>query len=140
MKLKPQAELSRDVIFSFLNRNVTAVYRVLYVVKGEINWDDGFLQLHFSDDRWLLLRGHSDGETLLAKSEAWVDPFAGDLDAETQAWVKAHGRFELIDMSTLDEYRLIVGKQLTQAKFNVYYHAMAGVQLVFEDVFLSFVY
>lgn len=140
MKLHAQEELSRQVVLSFLNHSVTAVYRVLDVVKGETNWADGFLEIHFSDDSWLCLRGFSNGETLLAVTERWVDRLVGDLDAETQAWVNEYGKDELIDTSNLDHYRNIIGRNLSEVNFIIYYQALAGTQLVFEDVYLNFVY
>jgi hypothetical protein len=144
MRIKSQWKQMLSVVLQCLNKPLDAAYRVFPFVNGITDGDEGFLQLKFSGDAWLLLSGYSDGETFLAKPEKWHDPLEGPLDAETEAWVKEYGKDELIDVSSLDQYRGLIGKPLTGIKGILYQigteHGLCGVQLVFEGKVLNFVY
>lgn len=144
MRIKSGWKPTLSVVLQFLNKPLDATYRIFSFVDGITDAEEGFLQLKFTGDEWLLLSGYSDGETFLAKPEKWHDPLEGPLDGETATWVKAYGKDELIDVSGLDQYRGLIGKPLTGIKGILYqigaWHSLCGVQLVFEDKVLNFVY
>jgi hypothetical protein len=146
MRIKSEWKHPISVVLQYLNKPVDAIYRVLNVVNGIPEWEEGFLQLKFADQSWLLLTGDSDGETFLAKPERWHDPSPseGSLDDGTDVWIKENGDYELIAVSSLDQYRGLIGKPLTGIKGILYQigaeHGLCGVQLIFEDKVLNFVY
>jgi hypothetical protein len=139
-----QGQASLSIVSQYVGRSFKAIYRVFAFVDGVTEGEDGFLQLEFSGDEWLLLLGYSDGQTFLAKPELWHDPLQGPLDAETATWVKDYGKDELIEVSELDQYKDLIGKPLTHIRGILYQigagYALCGVQMIFEDKTLNFVY
>jgi hypothetical protein len=144
MRIKSEWKRPLSIVLQFSGKSLDTIYRIFPVIDGITNEEEGFLQLKFADDTWLLLAGGSDGETFLAKPERWHDSLEDPLDVEIAAWAKEYGKDELIDVSDLDQYRGLIGKSLTDIKGILYqigvWHGLCGVQLVFEDKVLNFVY
>jgi len=84
---------------SLSGRVIERVRRILYVgPDGEIDNDEGPVELGFSDGSVCLLRG-SNGWRILSESRQWSDPFAPPLSPENEQFVSSAGKWTAFDVS-----------------------------------------
>ena len=84
-----------------------------FAFKGRLDLSDTPLQMIFSNEQVLVLDGDSDGESLRATDEPWIDPFVGQQTAENQSFVEDYGKWTLVDYSHEANFTDVVGETLT---------------------------
>ena len=108
------ADRRRALIERHIADVVVRVERVRFVFGGQgadRDNDGGELQLWFAAGI-VVFRAAGDGEHLEVLDEPWSDPFAPPLSSENEEFVRTHGAWQLVDVSTEPGYRGWVGKQL----------------------------
>jgi hypothetical protein len=75
--------------------------------------EEGELQLRIVGGT-LRFRVAGDGERLEVSDEPWSDPFAPPLSSENEEFVKRHGVWRLVDVSSERGYRGWIGKRLAK--------------------------
>lgn len=112
-----------------VGRQITLVSRVLYLHDGEIEPDDGPVEVG-GDGYVVLLDGASDGESLRARREAWKDPFEGPLSGENELYVEKHGKWQRVDYSQQEPYAGLVGQRISEIVLLTNEHGrVAGIRL-----------
>ncbi|MEZ4473288.1 MAG: hypothetical protein R3F60_21375 [bacterium] len=94
---------------------LTGIARILYEFNGEIEPDDGAVELT-SEGFTALLEGSGDGESLRVREAAWKDPFEAPLSPDNYRYAQEHGRWRRIDCSTLPNYSDLVGREVTEIR------------------------
>ncbi len=130
-----------QVICGFVDKTVQTLHRVHHVLHGEVNWDNSLpLQITFSDGSILLLKGGSDGESLIASASPWIDPFEGKLDEENRTYIRIHGTWMLLDVTDKSPYESVIGKSLTSVlPITAENGTLCGVQMCISETYLNFV-
>jgi hypothetical protein len=96
------------------------------------------LELTFDDATALLLDGGSDGESLTADQEAWIDPFQEPLSEENEKFVRESGKWTAFDVSDRLPYRRFVGSQLRSVQpITQQSGKLVGARLVFDVGMIS---
>jgi hypothetical protein len=98
-----------DLGTTFRDRPVSRIRRILYENAGSFHSDKGPIELTLMDHGSLLLQPASDGETLAIREGAWADPFSPPLSPENAEFVRTHGKWTAVDVSTKDPFRSLVG-------------------------------
>ena len=93
---------------------VQQIRRIRYVVRGEITSDMGPIEIVFTDGSVVLLDAGSDGESLDAKSTAWVDHFAEPLSAENKRFVEESGKWTAFDVSAQQPYSRLISQRIVE--------------------------
>jgi len=91
---------------------ITYIARVLYEYGGEIETDDGAVEIGL-DDRVFLLDAAADGDKLLVREGAWKDPFSDPLSEENRRYIESHGKWRWVDCSHLNAYSELIGQSIT---------------------------
>jgi hypothetical protein len=126
---------------SVVGRVPTRVERVFYVFPGgaEPDRSKGPLQLTFSDDSVLLLRGGPDGASVVAEAEPWMDPFAQPLSAANREFVQRSGKWTLIDVSEDSFFEGFIGEPLVSVEaFSDEHTTTSGIRLTSAAVAVTF--
>lgn len=89
---------------SWIGRKVVGVARILYTFEGEVESDDGALEITFGDGSVLLFDSDGGQERLRVVPAPWIDPFEGPQTPENRAWLDAHGRWRRVDVSADPDY------------------------------------
>jgi hypothetical protein len=101
-----------EVLSGIQGRKIRAVRRILYSYKGSIDSGEGPIEICFMDGSTVLLDGGSDGESLIVKSQPWVDSFAGSLPEENREFVEESGKWTGIEVSEEPPYAQLVGQRV----------------------------
>lgn len=124
---------------AFLGRKVVRVFRIFYECHGELDDTVGDLEIEFEGGKTLHLGGRV-GEHLYVCTTPWVDPFAGELDAENLDYVREYGRFVRTDCSELRPFiplgQAFVGFRLLRNRFDT----AAGLELEFQTTVVVFIH
>lgn len=115
---------------SWIGREVVRVARILYEFEGEVEADDGALEITFADGSTLLFDSGGDGERLRVTRGLWVDPFEGPQTAENRAYLDAHGQWRRVDVSADPEYAWLCDEGLMDVEvLTNEFGAEAGVRV-----------
>ena len=98
-----------DLGATFRGRPVSRVRRILYEHAGSFLSNKGPIELTLIDHGSFLLQPASDGETLAVLEGAWADPFSPPLSPENAEFLRTHGKWTAVDVSTIDPYASLVG-------------------------------
>lgn len=128
-------------MLSFVDRTVKDILRVHHIFQGEVDLDDNLpLQLTFDDDSILFLEGAGDGEALIARTYAWVDPLKGKTDEASTEFINLYGKWSLFDESTLPPFNLLIGHKVQQIFPILSAHkTLSGVQMIINGNYMNFV-
>lgn len=91
-------------------KRIAKIRRIHFVFKGEVDRDDGPLEITFIDGSVALFRVGPDGETLDVSCLAWTDPFEEPLSSENARFINAHGKWIAFDVGELDSFKHILGE------------------------------
>jgi hypothetical protein len=129
-----------QVVEMAVGQTIHQIHRVLYMFEGQIDWNDGALQLTFTDRSVLRLDGASDGDTLQASGSPWADPFSGKLTAENKNFIRMHGKWALVDVSDMPPYDSLIGEKINKVHpiFNQF-GTLCGVQVLVKEQCFNFV-
>jgi hypothetical protein len=101
----------RDTLGLVDKRRVSRIRRIRYEVRGTVKSINGPVELSFADGGVVLLEPASDGERLVVRSTAWVDPFSPPLTSGNDEFVRTHGKWTAVDVSDQEPYGAIVGRE-----------------------------
>ena len=129
-----------QIVKIMVGRTIQRIHRVLYVFEDEIDWNEGALQLTFTDGSVLLLDGDSDGESLKVDGAPWLDAFSGKLNEKNKVFIQKHGKWSLVDVSEMMPYNLWPGVTVDMIRqiFNRF-GILCGVQVSGGEQNLSFI-
>jgi len=118
---------------------ITYIARVLYEYAGEIDPDDGAIEIGIND-QVLLLDATADGDRLRVREGAWKDPFSEPLSEDNRRHIESHGKWRWVDCSHLNAYAELIGQPITSiaALMNEHGH-LAGVRISVSSRSLWFV-
>ena len=120
-------------MIDLIGMQLTRVERLQYVYKGEADPPGDDVHLWFGE-RVVRLRVGGNGQRLEVSNDAWVDPFAGDLDPVNAAYVATHGKFSLCDVSAEPGYASVIGGTLLGVERTILSDELRGIALRFEAV------
>ena len=95
----------------FRGREVSRVRRVRYEISGNVRSEGGPLEITFVDDTVVVLRPAPDGERLAIETSKWIDTLAPPLSAENEEYVRTHGKWTAVDLSTRSPFSKLVGTE-----------------------------
>lgn len=80
---------------------VSQVHRLRFELGGDVvsGPNEGSVEVRFEDGAVLLCECAPDGETIVVRDTAWVDPFAGTLSTENEEFVRTSGKWFRHDVS-----------------------------------------
>ena len=97
-----------------VGREITRIRRLHYVFQGQVNANDGPIELTFADGSVVMCDAAADW-TLEFFGAAWVDPLHEPLSESERAYVDRYGRWSAYDVTELAPYSWLVGRQVRQA-------------------------
>jgi hypothetical protein len=98
-----------DAAQRIVGLEIERIDRIFYEFMGVIEADEGALEVHFTDGSVARFDGGATGESLGVDDHAWVDPFAGELSPENEAFVAQCGKWTRVPVSTEAPYRELIG-------------------------------
>lgn len=105
-------------ILTLIGGEIAAIRRILYLFQDVVEPERGELELRMVDGSVLLLDAGRDGEVLRVTTNAWVDPFGGELSPESIEFVRVSGKWTAFDVSEDPEYLPFIGSTI----FNAHVH------------------
>ena len=92
-----------------IGSQIKSINRILYMFRGEIEADDGALEIEFCTGTCLF-----DGtERLHITSGAWVDAFEAPISPENEQYVIEHGKWTRVFCSKEPRYEEMISRKLT---------------------------
>lgn len=138
--LSESATKTWQLIQSGRGRAIASLSVLVYEQGGELSWEDTPLQISFACGNVLFLDSMPNGEELRVQLTAWQDPFAGNLTPENQEFVGSYGKWKVIDISTVEPYRSLIGQVIKEINPIVnQFGTFSGVQFGFESTKLYFI-
>lgn len=104
----PQSTHS-DAAQRIVGLEIARIDRIFFEFMDVIESEAGPLEVHFTDGSVILLDEGPDGDSLRVDTQPWVDPFAGELSPENEAFVAQCGKQTRVPVSDDPLYRELVG-------------------------------
>jgi hypothetical protein len=101
--------LTRQSLQRFRGKRLCRVRRMHFVVDDVVDRSEGEVQFEFDDNSVLLCEGDTDGETIRLGDSPWPDPFSEPLSPDSEAFVRDHGKWVLIDVSAEAPWNRLIG-------------------------------
>lgn len=115
------------------------IARAFYQHGDAVDESRGALELTFEDGRAIHLTTAPNGESVAVREGPWYDPVADPDGPPDEEWVREHGRWVRVDVSTRPEYAEGIGAPLLVGHWVVNPNgSVAGVELSFGTVMLTF--
>ncbi|WP_437764586.1 hypothetical protein WMF27_34570 [Sorangium sp. So ce281] len=121
-------------------RRIRAVARILFERDGQIESDDGPLELYLDDGTVVLFDGSADGESLRVQGAPWADPFEPPISDENRLYVEQSGKWSRFEQSSGPRFASLLGEVVSSvAIMKNQFGRDAGVQISIGEKCLWFV-
>lgn len=112
----PQHKPQSRELSALVGKTVRGTRRVFFAFRGEIDTEEGPLELNFDDGSVVLFRSGSDGQQLVIENQAWRDPFAEAPSEENREYVERHGKWTAFDTSGDAPYVGLIGCRIERVQ------------------------
>lgn len=120
---------SWTIIRKFSGQSIKKFELNYYVHDSQEDYSDTPLQITSAEGAILFLKNSSDGESLKASGDKWIDAFNFEMNEENRSYVATSGKWMQQDVSTEAPFKEIVGKTIVEINpaFN-HFGKLCGVQ------------
>jgi hypothetical protein len=131
---------SWTIIQRFVGQSIKKVELNYYTHDSEEDYSDTPLQITSTEGAILFLKNSSDGESLKAIGDPWIDPFSGEMNGENCSYVDDAGKWIQRDVSTEVPFKEIIEKTIVEINpvFN-HFGKLCGVQFKTGSTTFTFI-
>ncbi len=136
----PREAMGHRFLRYAVGTRLTAVSRMHWTHRGQVDDATGPLELRFDDGPTLVLSTGAHGEWMRVDPNPWIDSLAGSPSDEDRAYAAEYGKMSRIDVSALPGYSDAVGQPLDGVRWmRGASGAIGGAELAFGAARVTFV-